>query len=111
MTVDPTFVARIRDDLLRRDLGLEAVIWSPIRHAPESLDPIVTVIADLIDGSATVADLVEDIQDVVGVPAAIAQSQVARALSTLEGAGALSTSVPEQPAERQRELFLNPPSH
>jgi hypothetical protein len=111
VNVDATVAPRIRDDLLRRDLDLQAVIWSPTRRDPVSLDPVVTVIADLIDGSATVADLVEDIQEVVGVPTATAESQVARALSALQEAGALVSAMPEQPAERQRELFLNPPSH
>lgn len=110
MTFDHSFVPTLRPDLLRRDIEHEAVIWSPIRRNPVALDAVATVMLEVIDGSATVNDLVDDIHEVIGVPVEVAQERVRTLLRMLEEAGALGTSTPSSAPERQRELFLNPPS-
>lgn len=110
MTIDPASTPILRPDLLRRDLDHEAVIWSPIRPDPAALDPIASVMLAVIDGVATVDDLVRDVREVVGVEKALAEAQVNRVIAQLDEAGALVTSRPAAHAERQRELFINPPS-
>lgn len=75
-----------------------------------ALDAVTTVMLDVIDGVATIDELVEDVRDAVGVPTEVARSRVERTVAALDDAGALTTSVPVSVPERQRELFLNPPS-
>lgn len=110
MTFDPTFAPALRPDLLRRDVGHESVIWSPIRADPLALDPIATVMLEVVDGAATVADLIQDVRDVVGIDDSLAETRVQQVLARFDEAGALATSLPSSHAERQRELFINPPS-
>ena len=76
MTFDPSFVPVLRSDLLRRDLGHESLIWSPIRAKPTSLDPVASVMLQVVDGAATVADLASDVEDVVGIDASLAEARV-----------------------------------
>jgi hypothetical protein len=109
MTWVPDFVPALRADLLRCDLGLEAVLWSPARANPVALDPVATVMLGVIDGAAAVADLVADVREVVGLPEDIARSQVWRVLNDLDRGGLLASSVPA-PAILPRSLFANPVS-
>lgn len=106
----PDFVPILRKDLLRRQVEHETLIWSPIREDATALDPVTSVMLDVIDGEATTADLAQDVAEVVGLDAELATMQVRRILASLNGAGALETSVPHSVPERQRELFINPPS-
>lgn len=110
MTFDDQFVPSLRTDLLRRDIDGEAVLWSPIRADPVALDPVATVMLDVIDGVATISDLVLDVQDVIGVSNDIARAQVQRIIRRLDDARVLTASMPSPVPERQRELFINPPS-
>ena len=105
----PSFAPQLRADLLRRDLDHEAVIWSPLRSTPTALDAIATVMLSVIDGTGTVDELAEDVRDVVGLDGELARAQVNRIVDQLDAAGALATSSASTP-ERQRELFVNPPS-
>ena len=107
---DPQLVPDLRSDLCRQDVGHEAIIWSPIREDPFAMDPVATVMLDVIDGNATLADLAEDVHMVVGVPAEVAELQVQRVVHLLDQAGALTISTGEDTTERHRELFANPPS-
>ncbi len=110
MTVDSTFVPKLRRDLLRSDFGHEALIWSPIRQDPVALDPVARVMLDIVDGIATIGDLAEDVQAVVGIPLERAHEQVQRIVTLIDRAGALMTSDAHSVPEQRRELFVNPPS-
>lgn len=110
MSVPSGFVPQLAEGLLVEDVGDEALIWAEDRHEPTPLDPLTRVIFQIIDGVASIDDLVEDVHEVVGVSREIADSQVRRALSLLDAAGAFDSSQPLTVAERQRELFINPPS-
>jgi hypothetical protein len=104
---DEGFVPVLRGDLLRRDFEHEAVVWSPIRREPIALDPVATVMLGVIDGSATVADLTADVQDVVGVSQEVASAQVHRIIDWLDRGGALASSA-EEPVTSPRSLFVSP---
>lgn len=104
---DERFVPVLRGDLLRRDFEYEAVVWSPIRREPIALDPVATVMLGVIDGSATVADLTADVQDVVGVSQEVASAQVHRIIDWLDRGGALASSA-EEPVTSPRSLFVSP---
>lgn len=108
--LEPDFRPALRHDLLRRRIGHEAVVWSPLRHEPLALDPVATVMLDVIDGSATLSELADDVHEVVGVSRDVAQARVVKITESLDRGGALATSDPETVPERQRELFVNPPS-
>lgn len=110
MTSADERVPKLRNDILRRDLNYEAVLWSPIRRSPVALDAVSTVMLDVIDGEASTAALVEDIHEVVGVSREVARQQVQRTLRLFDTAGVLATAAPDPLPERQLELFINPPS-
>ena len=109
MNQDPCFVPELRPDLIRRDLGLEAVAWSPEHPWPVALDPASRVMLDVIDGSATISDLVADVQDVVGIATELAQAQVNRIIDRFDRGGLLTTSRPD-PAPGVRSVFVSPAS-
>jgi hypothetical protein len=107
------FVPDLRDDFVRRDFGAEAVVWSPSAAAPTALDPIATVMLEVIDGVASISDLAVDVHEVVGVSIEDAQRQVARIVERFSEAGLLSSSDPVSSAveaEEARDLFLSPPT-
>jgi len=108
--LEPRMQPALRADLLRRDVGYETCLWSPIRRHPVALDAVTRVMLDVIDGQATIGDLTEDVREVVGIPDDLARSQIHRIIGLLDMAGALVTSSPEPLPERQPELFVNPPS-
>jgi uncharacterized protein YbjT (DUF2867 family) len=110
MIVDGGFKPQLRADLLRLDIEPGAVIWSPIRSSPAALDPLARVMVDVLDGRGTIDDIVADVHEVVGISVELAETQVRRILHLLDGAGALTTSQARSAPERQRELFINPPS-
>lgn len=109
MSFEDAFVPRLRTDLLLQEVGPETVVWSPIRGEPASLDPVATVMLKVVDGSATVADLVEDVEAVVAVPDEVARAQVLRTLIQMDQAGLLETSQPAPPA-RETSIFVSPVS-
>ncbi len=104
------FVPALRDDFVSLPVDLETVVWSTIRNEPRALDPIATLMLQIVDGAASVDDLVGDVHDVVGVPAEVARKQVERVLREFDAAGLLTVSRAEVPVPPHRELFTNPPS-
>ncbi len=107
------FVPVLRDGIDRQDIDGEAVVWSPISPVPTRLDPVATVLLDVIDGLATIGEIVADVHDVVGLPYDVAQQRVAHIVQTFDDAKLLTTSSSnEQAAEAiaRRELFDVPPN-
>lgn len=115
MSLEDAFVPRLRRDFLRSDIDGEAVVWSPDRGVPAALDPVTTVMLDVIDGSASIADLGADVQDVVGVPHDVARTQVLRTVGLLDEAGILTTSTDwgdqARAAILRRDYFEGPLNH
>jgi hypothetical protein len=104
------FVPELRTDVERRDIGSECVVWSPLAAEPTALDPIATVMLDVVDGTASIAELAIDVHETVGVPLETAQRQVVRAVERFAQAGLLTSSTAESTAEEaiaRRELFVS----
>ena len=97
-----------RADRLIRWYGNEAVAWSPVAAMPVHLDPLSALVVQMLDGSATVADIVTDVHDVLGVPRSVARDQLRRAVSRLDQGGLLTTST-EVPAD-DMDFFPGPPN-
>src|SRR5688572_6482089 len=86
------FVPELGRDFVRRDLGAQSVVWSPFAAEPTALDPIATVMLDVVDGEASAADLATDVHEEIGIPLETAQRQVARVVELYARAGLLSVS-------------------
>lgn len=106
MSLEDDFVPVMRPDLLQRQVGDEVVVWSPIRGEPVALDPVASVMLRVVDGTATIAELVEDVEAVVGVPREVARSQVARCIAQMDRAGMLVSSSPTP--STSRAIFMSP---
>jgi hypothetical protein len=87
------------------------IAWSPSNPRLTPLAGVASVVFQILDGSATVAELVEDIHEVVGVPEAVARGQLRRLLDQfatdglLEGVNGGDGSVPTK-----IDLFPAPPN-
>ena len=109
--VDGPFEAltpEVRADALVRHYDNEIVAWSSISAAPTYLDPVAALIYQILDGKASVAELIADVHQFVGVPEAVARNQIHRVISQLDNAGLLTTSTPSPAANVQLDLFPGP---
>ena len=104
-------VPELRTDFERRDLGAESVVWSALAPTPTALDPVATVMLDVIDGSRRSATSRIDVHEAVGVPLADAQLQVTRVVELFAEAGLLTWSTSAFSADEAIEsqaLFVSP---
>jgi hypothetical protein len=110
-TVDlGAFVPVLRDDFERRVVAGESVVWSPLVDEPTVLDPVATVMLDVVDGTASIAELATDVHEVVGVPMETAQRQVLRVVEEFGQKGLLTSSSSETTADEtiaNRPLFVS----
>jgi hypothetical protein len=107
------FVPVLRTDFVRRDLAGESVVWSPIAPDPVALDPISTVMLDVIDSHATVRELALDVHAEIGIDLATAQQQVGRVVQLFDRAALLTSSASALDADEaiaRRELFISMPT-
>ena len=111
MTTDfAHFVPELRVDFVRRDLDGQCIVWSPIAAAPFVLDPVATVLLDVVDGEASVAELAAEVGEEIGVPLDAAQRQVQRVVELFAGAGVLTASESDTTAEEaisRQEIFAS----
>ena len=112
MTDVTAIVPELRRDYVRRDVADGCLVWSPVAAEPALLDPVATVMLDVIDGEASIGQLASEVHEEVGVPFDVALQQVGRTVQLLEGAGMLTSSTPPRPEETtaRRQLFVNPPN-
>jgi hypothetical protein len=105
-------VPELRRDYVRRDIAGECIVWSPVAAEPAVLDPVATVMLNVIDGDASIAQLATEVHEEVGVPFDVALRQVAQIVQLLDGAGMLTSSItlPPEEAAARRQLFPNPPN-
>ncbi len=95
-----------------RSYGDETVAWSARASRPGYLSPVATIVYRMLDGSATVGEIIDDIHDVVGVPRASAADLMSRILAQLDNSALLTTSAPTWPTEPgQSFLFPAPHNH
>ena len=99
-----------RTDMVVRYFDNEAVAWSAVRRGPVYLDPVMAVVYQLLDGTATIRELSTEVHEVIGVPLAVARHQIDRSVAELHQAGLLESS-PNQEADGARpDLFPAPPN-
>jgi acyl-coenzyme A synthetase/AMP-(fatty) acid ligase len=87
---------QIRSDLRLERHDNEVVIWSPVALQPLHLDPVDTVVFDLLVDGVSVGDLNGDLCAVFEVNKAVARDLLQRTLSRLEVGGVLTPSVSTQ---------------
>ena len=100
----------LRDDVLVRHFDLEAVAWSPIAPQPIYLDPLSSVIFQMLDGHATTDELAADVHEIIGVPKSVALSQIARAVALFERSGMLHQSPAADLLDLGLDIFPAPPN-
>lgn len=107
--LDLNAVPMLQPNFLREDVGPEAVVWPEGRADAVALDPAATVMLDVVDGSATIGDLIVDVQEVVGLSREVAEAQVRRVLRLFADAGILASLGSDPTATpSERELFVSP---
>jgi hypothetical protein len=103
------FVPEVRTDLERRDVDGEAIVWSPLAAEPTVLDPVATVMLDVMDGEASVAQLAQEVHEELGIPLDAAEQQLERVVGLFAAAKVLTVSGSPVIAERaidEREIFI-----
>jgi hypothetical protein len=104
------YVPVLRSDFAVHRFDSAAVVWSPLCPEPVALEPIASVLLDVIDGEASVRDLASDVSEAVGVPLDTAERQVVKIVDTLGRAGVLTTSRSELSAAEaiaRRDIFVS----
>ncbi len=102
-------VPELRGDFERRDIAGQAVVWSPIAPRPVAFDSVATVMLDVVDGVASMAELATDVHEAVGIPLETALQQVVRVIEEFDSAGILTSSVLGSTAEAaiaSAEIFI-----
>lgn len=107
---DERFTPVARVDTLVRPYGNEAVAWSMVADEPVFLDPAAALVLQIVDGRATVRDLVEDIHDVLGIDPAVALGEVIRSLEIFTAGGLLENRLPTSRRASNDDLFRSPPN-
>ncbi len=74
----------VRSDLTTALIDGELVVFDPVTSEVHQLDPVGTVIWQLLDGEATIGELVVDLADGFGVPEGQVRADVAALLATME---------------------------
>jgi hypothetical protein len=103
---------QVRGDAQIRHYGNDAVAWSPLSPNPVHLDPVTSIVYQLLDGNVSIAELVTDVHEAIGVPEAIAKNRLRSAIATLDNAVLLASS--DEPDSRtiddELDLFVAPPN-
>jgi hypothetical protein len=86
----------------------ESVAWSLEGSSPIALDAVGTLMFQLLDGSATVGELVEDIHVAIDIPKAVAEAQLRRIVAQLDGAALLTTSRSSPRPAGEIDVFPGP---
>lgn len=93
---DESYVPVLRPDSLVRHYGNEGVAWSPAHGSPTYLDPVAASVLNILDGRASVGELIADVHDVLNVPREIASSQIGRVVRVFLDGGLLEGTVDER---------------
>lgn len=105
-----SLMPRIAADVLTRQYEDGIIAWSPANPRPTPLDGVASVVFQMLDGSGSVAELIGDIHEVVGVPEAVARSQLRQVLGRLAAEGLLDGVEGGPVAPTKLDLFPAPPN-
>lgn len=83
ITHDPSYRPALRTNVLIDPIESEAIAWNPAMPDPTYLDPVATLLVQVLDGHATAADLINDISESLDVETAVAAGQLQRVLELL----------------------------
>ena len=84
-----------RQDLTVVELDGEAVIYDEVTADIHHLNPTATIVFSLLDGTATIPELAEDISATFGVPLRQAADEIGSLVRELEGSALLVGSEPD----------------
>ena len=96
-------------DVLVRKYEDDSIVWAS-GGIPIRLDPVGSLIFELLDGEVTVGELADDVHAVVGVPRTVALDQIRSVISALDVGGALVTSNRGSLTPPTTEVFFGPPN-
>ncbi len=108
-TMPDDFRPALRQDNLVRRYDNEIVAWSSISERPVFLDPIAAVVFQIVDSEATVAELITDVHEELGLAREIADIQIRKSLQLLDAGRLLETSLPGA-VPLEPDLFFEPAS-
>jgi len=100
---------RRRGDVQDVVIDDERVVWDPVGGRVHRLNPMGSLIWELLDGSATLDELAGDVADVFRVDRAGAARDLADLVGQLDDAGLLESATTSARADGVRTL-ANPPS-
>lgn len=107
-------VPRIRPDLASVQVEGERLILDEVNGDLHHLDPLASVIWDLLDGRSVESEVASDLADVFRVPVEVVQKDLEQLLERLEAQGLLAVGVPraiDVPSDPREPGYLaDPPS-
>lgn len=107
---DADYVPSLRPGYVLREFESEGIVWGHGAPAPAYLDPVARVVLGIIDGAASIHELVDDVHDVLGVDREIADQQIRRVVTML-GAHGILTDTPEPVVhDDDLDLYVDPPN-
>ncbi len=100
----------VRPDVSFRRYDNEAVVWAIDARAPVYLDPIAALVFPMLDGTVSIAELIEDVHYVLGVPTGIIRTQLRRIVRQLEHSAFLAPWTDTESPDVDLDLFTAPPN-
>jgi hypothetical protein len=112
-TLDGSSRPAVRDGLTTEEIDGELLVFDPVAVRIHQLDPLGALVWQLLDGSATVDELVEDLAEGFGAPEDRVRGDLAALLEKLEEEMLLEGIEPIAPTvdelEPDRPLYLKDP--
>ncbi|HEV2754726.1 MAG TPA: HPr-rel-A system PqqD family peptide chaperone [Actinomycetota bacterium] len=99
ITVPLTYRPRKRSDVLELDMGDGFILYNHDSSLVHHLNPTAAVVWQVLDGTATVERLADEIADEYGVPVENVAMQVTSLIAELDAMGLVEDASPEASAE------------
>ncbi len=93
-----------------RHFGNDLVAWAPAGARPELLQGVAAVVFQILDDKATVADLIKDIREVVGIGEEVVRTQLGEVLAHLKRAGLIAGVPGATTSAPKLDYFPAPPN-
>lgn len=102
----------VRPEAHVRHFDNECVAWAPEATTPVHLDPVATIVYQLLDGHVSIADLVSDVHHALGIPEGVARGQLRRVVQLLHSAALLTDSpISAHLPPNKLDVFSGPPNN